>query len=95
MKKEKIKSVISLIIISLALILFLAVKYMTDHFGNMFTEVVYYLFNGVESTGGNTFINGIKACVIPFLILFCYLSLPVVGFIKNKIVFNLKIKIKL
>ena len=94
MKKEKIKSVISLIIISLALILFLAVKYMTDHFGNMFTEVVYYLFNGVESTGGNTFINGVKSCIIPFIILFCYLSLPVIGFIKHKVVFSLKIRKK-
>lgn len=94
MKKNKIIYFASILIIIISLILFLAVKYMYNHFGNMFTEIMFYIFNGVENTGGNALIEGVKASIIPFIILFVYLIIPIIGFIKYKVSFNIKVKNK-
>ena len=87
---KKLKKTISIIILIIALILFLAISFMKNNYGNVFVEAIYYLFNGVANGGGDAITDGIKTSIIPFIFLFTLLSIPIIGILNYNLTFKIE-----
>lgn len=89
--KRIITNALSILLLILAVIIFVATNYIQINFGEYIKELIFYITTGIMDAGGNALTLGIKECIIPILIVLAYLSIPIIGFIKYKPTFTIRI----
>ena len=91
MKKNKISKIVSSIILLIATALLCATIFMLNKYGNTLTELLFYMFNGLNNTGGNAVFDTIKNITIPTIICYIILYLPISNYFKDKLDINIKL----
>jgi len=94
MKKNKvIISILSIFILFITSIIFSATIYINENFANQSVdEMLYYLFNGLDGTSSDVFINAIGKSLVPFLFLLLLLLLPIMPLRKRSNIVEVKIR---
>lgn len=92
-KNRIINSFLSISILFLTSIVFAATLYLNVNFSNQnIDEMLFYLFNGLEGTSIEVFINAIGKSILPFLIVFLLLYLPIMPLKKRHNIIEIKLK---
>lgn len=84
--KQKIKNILSFIIILIAIIATIGSIYYHKLYPSQdFDEIVFYLFNGAEHTSTNVVNHVISSCILPVTLLTLILFIPAIRTDKKKI----------
>ena len=93
--KGQYKKIIAFVLIFIATIIITLISYKTKFFGEVsIDELSFYISNGLTGANTGTFFSSILKNIIPFVIILCILSIPIINLYKNKVLIDINIKIK-
>jgi phosphoglycerol transferase len=95
MKKNKIISLIAIILLILSTFIFSVSNYLSEQFSDQnIDEMIFYLVSGTNGAANDVFISAIQTTLIPFLLILLFLLIPIIRFKNRKNIIELKIKNK-
>ena len=93
--KHKIVNFFAMIILIISTIIFSFSTYMKQNFADQsIEEMIFYLVSGTDGTSSEVIISAIESIVLPFLLIFLILYIPIMMIEKRKNIIEVKIKNK-
>lgn len=95
MKKNNIISIVAIIILFLSSLVLSATIYIYINFANQSVdEMIYYLFNGLEGTSSDVYLNAITTSLIPYSLLLLFLLIPFIRLKRRENIIEITFKSK-
>jgi phosphoglycerol transferase len=92
-KSNLIISFFAIFLLFISALIFSTTNYINDNFANQnIDEMIFYLQNGANGASKEVFISAIKTSLIPLLLLFSFLSMPIMRIKKRTNIIEVKIR---